>query len=208
MAIGVWAKNQRAAARKTAENAARRAAGEEGVSYAGELSEARQEALAEIDPGWAPAWDVSWQRSYRLALAHVKAGGVFPTGVGELVVQGEDLGAWAGAQRVGWDRLMPAQQYLLETLGIEPAAEGEAVGPVLRSQEERWNTNLAAARQFHAREGHLRPARKHVENVNGELIKLGAFLDNTRKRVGRLSPERRGQLAGFGLQWAAQEGSA
>ncbi|MDQ1022565.1 hypothetical protein QF035_000147 [Streptomyces umbrinus] len=107
-----------------------------------------------------------------------------------------------------WDRLMPAQQYLLETLGIEPAAEGEAIGPMRRSQDERWNTNVAAARQFHAREGHLRPARKHVENVNGELIKLGAFLDNARKRAAKLSAERRGQLAGLGLEWAAQEGSA
>lgn len=58
MAIGVWAKNQRAAARKTAENAARRAAGETGVPYAGELSTSRQEALAEIGPGWSPAWEV------------------------------------------------------------------------------------------------------------------------------------------------------
>jgi hypothetical protein len=37
MAIGVWAKNQRAAARKTHESAVRRAAGESGVSSAGEL---------------------------------------------------------------------------------------------------------------------------------------------------------------------------
>lgn len=29
---------------------------------------------------------------------------------GELVVQGEDLGAWVAGQRVGWERLMPAQR--------------------------------------------------------------------------------------------------
>ncbi|MGX1915783.1 helicase associated domain-containing protein [Streptomyces phaeochromogenes] len=146
----------------------------------------------------------------------MKAGGSLPAGAGELVVQGEDPGAWIAGQRVGWERLMPAQQYLLETLGIEPAGEGEAVGPVRRSQDERWNTNLAAARQFHAREGHLRPARKHVEliDVNSggegdqEAVKLGAWLDNTRRRVGKLSAERRAQLAGLGLEWAAQEGSA
>ncbi|MGW3944242.1 helicase associated domain-containing protein [Streptomyces phaeochromogenes] len=105
---------------------------------------------------------------------------------------------------------MPAQQYLLETLGIEPAAEGEAVGPVRRSQDERWNTNVAA-RQFHAREGHLRPARKHVEMIDvddggegdQEAVRLGAWLDNTRKRAAKLSPERRAQLAGLGLEWAA-----
>ncbi|MEV0938153.1 helicase associated domain-containing protein [Streptomyces phaeochromogenes] len=76
-----------------------------------------------------------------------------------------------------------------------------------RSQDDRWATNLAAARQFHAREGHLRPARKHAEHVNGESMKLGAFLDNTRKRAAKLSAERREQLAGLGLERAAQEGS-
>ncbi|MDQ0946272.1 hypothetical protein QFZ24_000195 [Streptomyces phaeochromogenes] len=39
-------------------------------------------------------------------------------------------------------------------------------------------------------------------------MKLGAWLDNTRKRAAKLSPERRAQLAGLGLEWAAQEGSA
>ncbi|WP_405573808.1 Helicase associated domain protein [Streptomyces phaeochromogenes] len=208
--LGTWMKNQRAAARKTAENAARREAGETGVPYAGELSTSRQEALAEIDPGWCPvAWEIGWQRCYRLALAHVKAGGSLPAGAGELVVQGEDLGAWIAGQRVGWDRLMPAQRYLLETLGIEPAAEGETLGPVRRSQDERWATNLAAARQFHAREGHLRPARKHVEmiNVDGgaegnqEAVKLGAFVDNSRRRVAKLSPERRAALDELGMLW-------
>jgi hypothetical protein len=130
-------------------------------------------------------------------------------------VQGENLEAWITAQRAGWDRLMPAQQYLLEMLGIEAPAQGEALVPVRRSQDERWNTNLAAARQFHAREGHLRPARKHVEVIDVEgggegaqqSVRLGAWLDNTRKRVGKLSAERRAQLAGLGVQWA-QEGSA
>ncbi|MDQ1032783.1 hypothetical protein QF035_010365 [Streptomyces umbrinus] len=87
----------------------------------------------------------------------MKAGGSLPAGEGELVVQGEDLGVWIAAQRAGWDKLMPAQRYLLETLGIEPPAEGQTLGPVRRSQDERWNTDFASARQFHAREGHLRP---------------------------------------------------
>ncbi|MFG2351856.1 DEAD/DEAH box helicase [Streptomyces phaeochromogenes] len=199
--LGTWMKNQRAAARKTAENAARRAAGETGVSYAGELSENRMEALTEVDPGWSPAWEIGWQRNYRLALAHVKAGGALPVGPGELVVQGEDLGNWIVGQRAGWDKLMPAQQYLLEALGIEPAAEGEAVVPVRRSQDERWNTNLAAARQFHTREGHLRPARQHVEVVDGEEFKLGAFVDNSRRRAAKLTPDRRAALDELGMRW-------
>ncbi|MFE9684068.1 helicase associated domain-containing protein [Streptomyces sp. NPDC006285] len=123
------------------------------------------------------------------------------TRAGELVVQGEDLRVWIAGQRTGWERLMPAQQYLLEMLGIEPPADGEVVVPVRRSQDEWWTTNLAAARQFHAREGHLRPARKHVELVDGEPIKLGAFLDNTRRRVGKLSAERRAALDELDMRW-------
>ena len=100
---------------------------------------------------------------------------------------------------------MPAQPYLLETLDIKPVAEDETGGPVRRSQDERWNTNLAAARQFHTREGHLRPSRKHVEmiNVDGgaevkqEAVMLGAWLDNTRKRAAKSSAEHRAQLAGL-----------
>ncbi|WP_407700022.1 helicase associated domain-containing protein [Streptomyces liliiviolaceus] len=208
--LGTWMKNQRAAARKAAENAVRRTAGETGVPYAGELSEARQEALAEIDPGWSPAWEIGWQRCYRLTLAHVKADGVFPVAAGgsELVVQGEDLGAWIIGQRAGWDRLMPAQQYLLETLGIEAPADGEVVVPVRRSQDERWNTNLAAVKQFRDREGHVRVPRKAVETVDGVPFKIGAFLDNARRRAGKLSAERRSELAVLGLEWAVLKGGA
>ncbi|MFE3167825.1 Helicase associated domain protein [Streptomyces sp. NPDC059224] len=198
--IGVWVKNARAAARKTAENAERRQVGES-VPYAGELSEGRLEALADVDPGWCPAWEIGWQRSYRLTLAHVKAGGALPAGPGELIVQGEDLGVWMAGQRTGWERLMPAQRYLLEAIGIQPAVEGEPVPGAPRTQDARWNANLAAARQFHVREGHLQVPRKAVEIVDGEEIKLGAFLDNTRRRASKLSPQRRADLHTLGMRW-------
>ncbi|MEV7888999.1 Helicase associated domain protein [Streptomyces sp. NPDC002817] len=200
--LGVWAKNQRAAAKRTRENAARRTNGETGISYAGELSESRMEALNEIDPGWAPeGWEIGWQRCYRLLLAHVEAGGPLPAGAGDVVVQGEDLGVWIAGQVAGWDRLVPAQQYLLESLGVHPQAEGVAVVPARRSQGDRWTANLAASRQFHAREGHLQPPRKHVEIVDGEEIKLGSFLDNTRRRAAKLSAERRADLDALGMRW-------
>ncbi|MGW5658367.1 Helicase associated domain protein [Streptomyces humi] len=204
--IGTFMKNARAAARRTAENAERREGGET-VPYTGELAESRMATLAEIDPGWCPAWEISWQRTFRLVLAHVKAGGTLPAGPGELIVQGEDLGVWITGQRVGWERLMPAQQYLLGSIGIEPAAEGEAPGAP-RSQDARWAANLAAARQFHAREGHLQVPRQHVE-ITGDgdgdsgraAVKLGAWLDNTRRRAGKLSPERRTALDALGMRW-------
>ncbi|MGX4695546.1 helicase associated domain-containing protein [Streptomyces sp. JNUCC 63] len=199
--IGTWAKNQRAAARRTRENAERRAAGETGVSSAGELPQSRLEALEAIDPGWCPlGWDIAWQRCFRLARAHLAAGGALSTAAGDVIVQGEDLGAWVSAQRLAWDKLLPAQQWLLQnTLGLEPAGEDER--PTRRSQSAAWERNIVAARQFHAREGHLVVPRKHVETVAGESVGLGQFVNNVRRRAAMLSAQRRADLDEFGMRW-------
>ncbi|MFE5097811.1 helicase associated domain-containing protein [Streptomyces sp. NPDC056638] len=78
-----------------------------------------------------------------------------------------------------------------------------------------WAHNLAAARQFHAREGHLRVPRKHVEQAGNEaglvgrqngadgvvVVKLGMWLDNVRKRARRLAEQRRADLDALGMRW-------
>ncbi|MFI8536228.1 hypothetical protein ACIGMX_39040 [Streptomyces aquilus] len=38
--------------------------------------------------------------------------------------------------------------------------------------------------------------------VDGVPYKIDAFLDNARRRVGKLSAQRRGELAALGLEWA------
>ncbi|WP_405653883.1 helicase associated domain-containing protein [Streptomyces sp. NBC_00019] len=131
----------------------------------------------------------------------MQAGGALPAGPGDVAVQGEDLGVWIAGQTAGWDRLVPVQQYLLETIGVDLESETMAVVPTRRSQGDRWAANLAAARQFHAREGHLQPTRKHVEIVDGEEIRLGSFLDNTRRRAAKLPAERRADLDALGMRW-------
>ncbi|MEU9917773.1 Helicase associated domain protein [Streptomyces sp. NPDC051001] len=199
--LGVFLKNARAGARRTRENAARRANGETGISYAGELSESRIKALNEIDPGWAPeGWEIGWQRCYRLLLAHVQAGGALPAGPGDVVAQGEDLGVWIAGQVAAWDKFTPAQHYLLESLGVDPE-RGPELRPVRRSQDELWERNMTAARQFHARKGHLRVPRQHREDVDGELLGLGSFIANARRRAARLSTERREALNALGMRW-------
>lgn len=140
--------------------------------------------------------------------------GTLPETAGGVVVQGEDLGRWVTAQRHGWERLVAAQQWLLEnTLGIQ-AAEKEK-RPVKQTQDAKWAVNLAAARQFHAREGHLRVPRKHVEQVAVEeelsgrqdgadgpvVVKLGMWLDNVRKRAAKLPEQRRTCLDQLGMRW-------
>ncbi|MFF7730780.1 Helicase associated domain protein [Streptomyces sp. NPDC008001] len=208
--VGSWAKNQRTAARLADTVAERLEAGLPVASSAKALTEARREALDEIDPGWCPVWDAGWQRCFRLAQARFQAGGAVPTAPGEVIVQGEDLGRWARACRLGWDALLPVQQWLLENvLGLAPAEGHER--PVKRTQEDRWALNLRAARQFHAREGHLQVPRKHVERLESggrrdsaeELltVKLGMVLDNIRKRADKLIEQRRADLNALGMRW-------
>ncbi|WP_369251925.1 helicase associated domain-containing protein [Streptomyces sp. R41] len=121
-------------------------------------------------------------------------------------VKFEDLGAWTTAQRTGWETLTPAQQWLLNNvLGLEPASETEQQ-PARRTQADRWATHLAAARQFHTREGHLRVPRIHVEEMadeGGEVtaVRLGGWLDNTRRRAHRLPTARRAELDALDMRW-------
>lgn len=216
--VGAWAKNQRFAARTADTVVQRRQAGLPVPSSAGALTEARRAALDEIDPGWCPVWDTGWQRCFRLTQNLLQDGGALPVAAGKAVVQGEDLGRWVTAQRHGWEQLLPAQQWLLDNvLGIEPAQEAER--PVRRTQDDMWAVNLRAARQFHAREGHLRVPRKHVEHLAGAaegtqtpggrqagaggpvVVKLGTWLDNVRKRADRLTGQRRADLDHLGMRW-------
>ncbi|MEU6865134.1 Helicase associated domain protein [Streptomyces sp. NPDC046876] len=184
--VGIWVKNQRAAARR------------EGP---GALPEERREALEAIDASWCPAWEISWQRAFHLTRVHLDAGGRLPLGPGEVVVQGEDLGRWVRAQRLGWERLAWSQRWLLEhVLGVAPAAESERPPP-RRSQAEKWAEHLAAARQFHARERHLRVPRTHVERVGGRELRLGAWIANQRSRASTLTAERVAALDALGMRW-------
>ncbi|WP_051803855.1 helicase associated domain-containing protein [Streptomyces albus] len=70
----------------------------------------------------------------------------------------------------------------------------------------RWEINLAAARQFKAREGHLRVPRAHTETVTDtdgreHHIRLGVFRSNTRThhKKQKLSPEQIREATETGL---------
>ncbi|MFF3788131.1 helicase associated domain-containing protein [Streptomyces sp. NPDC001933] len=84
-----------------------------------------------------------------------------------------------------------------------------------RKQDTMWTLNLTAARQFHAREGHLIVPRKHAEHLETEealsgrqggtdgpvVVKLGTWLDNVRKRAAKLPKQRRTDLDQLGMRW-------
>ncbi|MEU7473711.1 Helicase associated domain protein [Streptomyces sp. NPDC044984] len=210
--VGIWLKNARAAARRAAEIEQRRAEGLSVGSSTGALLEERREQLEGVDPAWCPAWPVEWQRCFHLTRMHLEAGGELPVEPGSVVHQGEDLGRWVRAQQLGWYKLTTVQQWMCEhILGIEPAADDEKPKP-RTSQADKWALNLAVARQFYQREGHLRVPRKHVERIvvggdgsggggEGQELRLGAWISNQRSRAASLSPERVEQLSAIGMRW-------
>ncbi|MFJ9836449.1 Helicase associated domain protein [Streptomyces sp. NPDC101169] len=217
--VGSWLKNQRAAARKAVEIQQRRAEGLPVQAAAGALSDERREQLDDIDPAWCPAWPIDWQRRFHLTRQHLaETGGALPTEPGVVIRQGDDLGRWIRAQRLAFDKLTGAQQWLCKhILGVEPAAEDEKPKP-RRSHADKWALNLAAATQYYQREGHLRVPRRHVETViigggadggrHGEKVeaeehhlRLGAWVSNQRSRAATLTPKRIEQLAAIGMRW-------
>ncbi|MFF4787796.1 Helicase associated domain protein [Streptomyces griseorubiginosus] len=204
--VGIWLKNARAAARKAMDIEQRRAEGLPVGSSAGALSDDRREQLEEIDPSWCPTWPVEWQRAFHLTRLHLDGGGELPAEPGSVMRQGEDLGRWVQAQRLGWEKLTTVQQWMLEqVLGIEPATEDEKPKP-RRTQADKWAANLAAAKQFYEREGHLNVPRKHVETVLSDegwelQFRLGAWIGNQRSRAATLSQDRREQLSAIGMRW-------
>lgn len=195
--VGRWLKNQRAAARRAAELDRCRAEGlPEPQSGTAPLSDERRQALEEIDPGWCPTWSIDWQRAFRLAWLHTKSGGILPEEAGVAVADGEDLGKWAAAQRAGFATLTATQQWMLTSvLGI-------AAAPAKRTRAEMWAQNLAAARQYHEREGHLEVPRSHTEQIGDQAIRLGAWISQQRVKSAKLSPERVAELSTLGMRWA------
>ncbi|MEU5257026.1 DEAD/DEAH box helicase [Streptomyces longwoodensis] len=207
--VGTFLKNARAAARRAAVNEQRRAEGLPVESSAGALSDERREQLEDIAPGWCPSWPVRWQRCFHLVRLHLEDGGELPMGPGTVVRQGEDLGRWVRAQRLGWDQLTTVQQWLCDqVLGIEPASEDEKPRP-RRSQADKWAVHYQAARQFYEREGHLRVPRKWVERIVGgsgggeeeQEFRLGAWVSNQRSRAATLTRERMELLSAIGMRW-------
>jgi hypothetical protein len=199
-------KNQRTFGRKAAEVDARRETGLPVGSTTGALTEERRDALEAIDPAWCPAWPVAWQRAYILCRRLIEAGTPLPTAPRQMTLQGEDLGAWVAAQRLGWDQLLPAQQWMLEHMLHLTPAEPDERPPAPRTQADKWAVNIRAAKKFHAREGHLHVPRKAVEQLvepDGSVteVKLGMFTDNSRRRADKLTAERRAELDALGMRW-------
>ncbi|MEU2388936.1 Helicase associated domain protein [Streptomyces sp. NPDC012461] len=155
------------------------------------LTEQRAAALTALDRWWNPPWPITWQRTYHAARQSLEHNGT--------ASQAEK---WLEAQRARSDRLHPEQKCLLKELGLVdlpgtsafPAGESH-----LPARERAFQRGLAAARAFRAREGHLNVPQRHIEEIDGDPVRLGQWLSNLRRRRFSLSPHRQAALAELGL---------
>jgi hypothetical protein len=155
------------------------------------LTEQRAAALTALDRWWNPPWPITWQRTYHAVRQSLEHNGT--------ASQAEK---WLEAQRARSDRLHPEQKCMLKELGLidlpgtsaSPARESH-----LPARERAFQRGLAAARAFHAREGHLNVPQRHIENIDGDPVRLGQWLSNLRRRRSTLSPHRQAALAELGL---------
>ncbi|MER8073444.1 Helicase associated domain protein [Streptomyces sp. NPDC094034] len=155
------------------------------------LTNQRATSLTALDRWWNPPWPITWQRAYHAARQSLVNN--------DTASQAQ---AWIEAQRARFDRLQPEQRGLLKELGsveLPDAPAVQAEGNRLPARERAFQRGLAAARAFREREGHLDVPQRHIEEVEGDSVRLGQWLSNLRRRRTALSPNRQEALAELGL---------
>ncbi|MFJ4519003.1 Helicase associated domain protein [Streptomyces sp. NPDC088770] len=155
------------------------------------LTDQRAAALTTLDRWWNPPWPITWQRAYHAARQSLEHNGT--------VSQTE---RWLEAQRARSDRLLPEQKSLLKELGlveVPDTSASPATESRLPARERAFQRGLAAAHAFREREGHLDVPQRHIEEIEGDPVRLGQWLSNLRRRRTALSPQRQEALAELGL---------
>ncbi|MFD7596308.1 Helicase associated domain protein [Kitasatospora sp. NPDC059812] len=172
----------------------------------------RQEALAEIDPDWNPAWPLDWQRHYAAVADCLDGGAQLGDLLPGVTIHGLDIGRWLERQRQHhlWHGLTDAQRERLTQLGVEPpAAPAEETAPRTKAgagKPSAFDRGLAALTQYKARTGTVTVPRQHIETIpDGDggfvAVKLGVFLSNAKSRRAKLTGEQLDRLAALGLDW-------
>ncbi|RCG16766.1 helicase [Streptomyces diacarni] len=169
-----------------------------GLGKKTERARSRRERLEAIDPDWNPTWPLTWQRHYAKTRWLLAQGATLAELQPGVSLGGDDIGTWLAQQPAAWHALTEGQQQRLITLGITPAPAGPLpAAPSVPDGASRWEINLAAARQFKSREGHLRVPRDHLETVTDtagheHAVRLGVFRSNTRShhKKQKLTPDQ------------------
>ncbi|WP_051856974.1 DEAD/DEAH box helicase [Streptomyces sp. NRRL S-1868] len=178
-----------------------------GLGKKPDRAESRRRRLEAIDPDWNPTWSLAWQRHWAKARWLLSQGATLAELQPGVSHRGDDIGTWLAEQPAAWHTLTEDQQQRLTDLGVHPTPPPAlAAAPAVPAGATRWEINLAAARQFKAREGHLRVPRAHTETVTDtdghtHEIRLGVFRSNTRAhhKKQKLTPDQTREATDIGL---------
>jgi superfamily II DNA or RNA helicase len=174
-------------------------------SRAGRLTADRNQALITLDPWWNPPWPQTWQRLYQAARHHALAGRSLDVPRDHTTPDELRLGEWLHTQRTHPGRLHPDQQRLLQDLGLpSPPLPADTAAPARRLTA---GQGLAAARAFHAREGHLDVPQRHIEFLVGDPVRLGQWISNLRRRSSGLAADLVAALEALGMRWSSAQDS-
>ncbi|MFJ4585138.1 DEAD/DEAH box helicase [Streptomyces echinatus] len=148
------------------------------------LDTARADALTALAPDWRLPHGADWHRKYHLLRAHLSSGADHAALTRDTVLAGVKLGSWLHRQLTTWPTLIPGQQQLMTALGLTP--DTNPLAPVRRTRRTFAQT-VQLLELFLHREGRTPTARETIR-VDGDTVKLGAWLAKTRHR------HRSGQL--------------
>ncbi|MCM1432020.1 MAG: Helicase associated domain protein [Muribaculaceae bacterium] len=139
----------------------------------------------------------SWEQMYEEARKYYMANGDLLPPQSYVTPEGYRLGQWVMAQRSAYHSARAEQQ-----LTGEQIQKLEAAGMCWDTYRERqWEEQLARARAFYEKNGHLDIPAGYVDKESG--YPLGRWYRGVRdaKRRGTLSAERQRQLESIGIQW-------
>jgi hypothetical protein len=170
----------------------------------GGLTNSRRKALAHLDPWWNPPWPLPWQRSYRIALAHLRGGGTLLDLAPGHLIAGHDIGTWARTQQAQLPRQQPEQRTLLARLGITThSTPPTAVKPAATSQADRFTTGLHACQAWHAHHDTIANIKRKdtITLPDGTIFNIGIWISNTRQRATHLTHQQHTDLDTLGMRW-------
>lgn len=144
----------------------------------GELDTARAEALTALAPDWRLPHGADWHRKYHLLRAHLASGADPAALTRDTVLAGVKIGSWLGRQLSTWSALADGQQQLMTALGLTP--EANPLAPARRTRRT-FEETVQLLELFLHREGRV-PAARETVRVDGDTVKLGAWLAKARHR--------------------------
>jgi superfamily II DNA or RNA helicase len=144
----------------------------------GELDAARAEALTALASDWRLPHGADWHRKYHLLRAHLASGADPAALTPGAQLAGVKIGSWLGRQLTTWSALADGQQQLMTALGLTP--EANPLAPARRTRRT-FEETVQLLELFLHREGRV-PAARETVRVDGDTVKLGAWLAKARHR--------------------------